>query len=471
MRPFAVDRASPLPLIRQIYLEISSRILGGELAAGEKLPSTRETADELGVSRNVVMEAYEQLAAEGFLLGISGAGTFVADGVRHDAPTAAAACAADLPRRARDPGKAPRAVEGAVDFLLGRPALDLAPHRAWSRIEYESRLSMPPDSLGPGPAEGLPELREALASFVWRRRGIECGPERIVVTTGVLHGLSLLAEALLEPGSEVLFEDPGHKLARESLRARGARIVPAPVDEEGVRTDLLPSGGRPELAFVTPSHQFPLGGCLSIQRRIELVEWARERGCLLVEDDYESEFRYDVGPVSSIQRLDPGNVVYLGTFSKTLFPSVRVGYMVLPERLVASCLERKRLTDRYCAPAPQLAMARFIREERLDRHIARMRKVYRRRRDVLVRELEAAFGDRVRMNGRSTGLHIAVAFEGVRFDEKLVEAIRRAGAIVHPAEGYALVKGARSDTLAMGYSHLSEKEIERGVAALASALR
>jgi GntR family transcriptional regulator/MocR family aminotransferase len=472
MRPIAIDRASPLPLTRQVYMEISSRILAGELRAGERLPSTREAADELGVSRNVVMEAYEQLAAEGFLLGISGAGTYVAEGVRHAPPPLESPTGAEAGAAAARPGAGPRrGGEDAVDFLLGRPALDLVPYRAWTRIEREARLSAPLESLRPGPAAGLPELREALAGFLLRRRGIECGPDRIVVTTGVLNGLSLLADTILKPGSEVLFEDPGHKLAREALAARGARVTPAPVDEEGVRIELLPRGGRPELAFVTPSHQYPLGGCLSIQRRVGLVEWARERDCLLVEDDYESEFRYDVGPVSSIQRLDPGNVAYLGTFSKILFPSMRLGYAVLPESLVGPYLERKRLTDRYCAPAPQLAMARFIREERLDRHIARMRKEYRRRRDALASALGSAFGGRVRINGLSTGLHLTAAFEGVSFDAATLESIRRAGAIVHPVDGYALVPGSRPDALALGYSHLSPELIERGVAALARALR
>jgi GntR family transcriptional regulator/MocR family aminotransferase len=469
MRPIALDRGSSLPLIRQIYFEISSRILSGELGAGERLPSTRETAGELGVSRNVVMEAYEQLAAEGFLLGISGAGTYVADGVRHEAP----ARDAGARERRQSPGRSLPAAgaEGAVDFGLGRPALDLVPYRAWARIEYEARLASPPGSLGSSPVEGLPDLREEIRGYVWRRRGIECSPEQIVITSGALHGAALLAGFLLRPGSELLFEDPGHKLIREAFEARGARIIPAPVDEEGIRVETLPRESRPIIAFVTPSHQFPLGGCLSIQRRIALVEWARESGCLLVEDDYESEFRYDVGPVGSIQRLDPGNVVYLGTFSKILFPAIRLGYLVLPESLVDGCVARKRLTDRYGAPSPQQAMARFIREGRLDRHIARMRKEYRRRRDVLLDALTESFGGEARINGRSTGLHIAASFEGLAFDAARVDSIRRAGAVVHPIDDYAVVKGSHPDAIAMGYSHLSIEEIERGVEALARGLR
>jgi GntR family transcriptional regulator / MocR family aminotransferase len=429
------------------------------------------------VSRNVVMEAYEQLAAEGFLLGISGAGTYVAEGSRLgaarleeggesiDRDPDAGSGAADGAEGAGGAG----AEEGAIDFRLGRPALELAPNRAWARLEYEERLRSAPEALAGGESEGRPELREALRDYLWRRRGIECGPDRIVITSGALQGLSTLSRSLLGPGSEVLFEDPGHVLAREALRAGGARIVSASVDEEGLVVERLAGAGRPgatgrvAAAFVTPSHQFPLGGCLSIQRRVALVEWARLSGCAVIEDDYESEFRYDVGPVSSIQRLDPGNVVYVGTFSKILFPAIRLGYLVLPERLVAGCLEAKRLTDRYCPPVPQLAMARFIREGLLDRHVARMRKVYRKRRDALVGALESAFPGRARILGRATGLHLAVAFDGAAFDDRLVAALRGAGVVVHPVEDYALEKGRYEDCLAMGYSHLDELRIERGV--------
>jgi GntR family transcriptional regulator / MocR family aminotransferase len=476
MRWFSVDRASSLPLIRQIYSEISSQILGGELRAGERLPATREAAAELGVSRNVVMEAYEQLAAEGFLLGISGAGTFVAQGSRLDARRYGGPKdelegeAADGPRDSRGSDAAGAAADAAaIDFRLGRPALDLAPWRTWARLEYEERLRTSPAALAGSEPEGREELRRALRDYLWRRRGVECGPERIVIVSGALQGLSTLARSALSPGSEVLFEDPGHVLAREALRSGGARIVGVSVDEEGLVVERL--GGRPDLAFVTPSHQFPLGGCLSIQRRVALVEWARKSGCLVVEDDYESEFRYDVEPVSSIQRLDPDNVVYVGTFSKILFPAIRLGYLVLPERLVAPCLEARRLTDRYCPPVPQLAMARFIAEGQLDRHIARMRKIYRKRRDALVGAIQASFPGRARVLGRATGLHLAVAFEGIEFDEDLVARLERSGLVVHPVEDYALEKGRFGNCLAMGYSHLDEGSIERGVGILERTLR
>lgn len=464
MRWFTLDRASSLPLIRQIYHAISSQILSGELTAGEKLPSTRETASELGVSRNVVMEAYEQLTAEGFLLGISGAGTFVAKDSRLTLPV-------DVP--AVMPTATPEGDNGdeadPIDFCLGRPALDLAPCRSLARLEYECRLSSPPAALGGATAQGQPELREALCAYLWRKRGVACSPEQIVITSGAVQGFSLLS-SLIPTGSEVLFEDPGHQLARDTFQFHGARITPLPVDEEGIRVDELPHARRPALVFVTPSHQFPLGGCLSIQRRIALVAWARKMDCLVVEDDYESEFRYDVGPVSAIQRLDPGNVAYVGTFSKILFPALRLGYLVLPARLVDGCVTAKRMTDRYGAPNPQSAMARFMGEGLLDRHIARMRKLYRRRRDALIAALEATFPGQVEILGRATGLHITASFTGLSFDLPLMDAIRRAGVILHPVEDLAIVKGRHRNRVAMGYSHLDVPLIQEGVARIARVL-
>ncbi len=474
MRWFTLDRDSPLPLGRQIYAEISSRVLGGELEAGDRLPSTRETAAELGISRNVVIEAYEQLIVEGYLIGVSGAGTYVAEGSRLDVGGGhrggrGMKKAGGIPVSGLEGSGAASARdsrEGVIDFRLGQPALDLVPLRAWARLEYEELVRLPPDVMCGAPPGGRVELREALQEYLWRRRGIECEPDQVVITSGAVQGFSLIAKLLLAPGAEVLFEDPGHILAREALGAGGARILPASVDEEGLRVDRLPEAGGPAVAFVTPSHQFPLGGCLSIQRRIALVEWARKAGCVIVEDDYESEFRYDVSPVSSIQRLDPQNVVYVGTFSKILFPAIRLGYLVLPRHLAGACVEAKRVTDRYGAPAPQLAMARFIRQGRLDKHIARMRKIYRRRRNALVGGLQSAFGGGVRILGRATGLHVAVSFKGISFDAPLIDRARRAGLLLHPVEGYALRKGFHKNTIAMGYSHLSEKSIASGIAIL-----
>jgi GntR family transcriptional regulator/MocR family aminotransferase len=463
MRWFTLDRLSPLPLIRQIYDEISAQILAGDLAAHEKLPSTREASEELGVSRNVILEAYDQLAAEGYVLSIEGAGTFVAEGSFLGARRASRPTESPLPSVAAPQGKP------AIEFVSGRPALDLVPYKNWARLECAARLDAP-DSLGYAPSEGRIELREALSRYIRRKRGIECDSDRIIITSGALQGISLLARAVLRPGSVALVEDPGTRQVAETFKLEGADIIPVPADEEGLRTELLPRHSSPSLIFVTPSHQFPLGGCLSIQRRIELINYARAASCLIVEDDYESEFRYDGPPVSSLQRLDPERVAYVGTFSKIFFPALRLGYLVAPEALVGKCREIKQASDRYSPPAAQLAMACFIEEGRLDRHVARMKKEYRKRRDALVGALESAFPGRLRLLGRTTGLHLVAAFEDVVFDAARIRALRSAGVGLFPVEDCAIRKGDHTREVVMGYSHLSVEEIEAGVALMKKAL-
>jgi GntR family transcriptional regulator/MocR family aminotransferase len=463
MKWFALDRDSPIPLIRQIYNEISSQILDGDLSAGERIPSTREVSQELKVSRNVVLEAYDQLAAEGYLLSIAGAGTFVAEGSSLGA------------RRPARPPQAPRPLVPSEDrqiiaFNSGRPALDLVPYKSWTKYECAARLEAPIQAFGYAPPEGSPELRETLARYLLRKRGIECRPEQIIVTSGALQGVSLLARLVLRRGAAAAIEDPCTIPVKEAFEMEGADIIPVPADGEGLRTDLLPGDASPAIVFATPSHQFPLGGCLSIQRRVALVQYAREKECLIVEDDYESEFRYDGPPVSSLQRLDPDRVAYIGTFSKIFFPALRLGYLVAPEALVEGCRAIKRSSDRYSPPASQLAMARFIEEGRLDRHIARMRKVYQNRRDTLIGALGSAFGDRVRISGGATGLHLVAAFAGVVFDAERIDALRRSGVGLSPVEEHTIRKGLHLDEVVMGYSHLSEEEIERGVARIKKTL-
>jgi GntR family transcriptional regulator/MocR family aminotransferase len=458
MRWFTLDRLSPLPLIRQIYDEVSAQILSGDLTAHEKLPSTREASEELGVSRNVIIEAYDQLAAEGYVLSIEGAGTFVAEGSFLGARRARPGAGTEQRSESTEDEKP------VIDFVSGRPALDLVPYRNWARFVFAASMDTPSGSLGYAPSEGCRELREALVRYLRRKRGIECDSERIIITSGALQAVSLLANLVLRNGSVALIEDPGTVQVAETLRMEGADIIPVPADEEGLRTDLLPAHASPALVFVTPSHQFPLGGCLSIQRRIELINYARATSCLIVEDDYESEFRYDGQPVSSLQRLDPERVAYVGTFSKIFFPALRLGYLVAPESLVDGCRKIKRSNDRYSPPAAQLAMARFIEEGRLDRHIARMKKIYRKRRDALVGALEGAFPGRVRTLGLSTGLHLVAAFNGLEFDAARLKALRRAGVGLYPVEDCAFSKGSHPGEVVMGYSHLSVEEIEAGVA-------
>jgi len=248
------------------------------------------------------------------------------------------------------------------------------------------------------------------------------------------------------------------------------RITPIEADSEGIRTELFPQGRSPALVFVTPSHQFPLGGVLSIQRRLELIRYAGKTGCYIVEDDYDSEFRYKGLPVSSLQELDNERVIYIGTFSKTLFPSVRLGYIVLPEPLVEQCRELKRLGDHHTNSLNQLTLMRFIENGELERHITRMKKIYRKRRDRLIECINEYFPDKVRIMGETAGMHIVAEFSDMEFSPELMKSIEGAGLKIFPVEEHAVIKGKHRNQIILGYAHLNNTDIRKGILRLKEVL-
>ncbi|RNB85134.1 PLP-dependent aminotransferase family protein [Brevibacillus fluminis] len=456
-----VDRTSELPLIRQIFEQIRGNILSGAWKAGEKLPSTRELSKSLQVSRNVVTEAYELLFAEGFIHGHHGSGTYVSEGAclpHYESP---------LPH-ASSPTAA--LIQPAIDFRSGIPDLTLFPRRRWGRLLQEVSLTADADSFGYGKPEGRPELREELARYLGRVRGVSCSPEEIVITSGTTQALSLAARLLLQPGDVAAIEDPITRDIQAIISATGCVLHPVPVDLQGMRTDLLSDAIRPKLVFVTPSHQFPLGSTLPIQRRIQLLQYARQTGAYVVEDDYDSEFRHVGPPISSLQGLAPERVIYVGTFSKILSPALRIGYLVLPTALVERCRELKWFADLHTASFMQLALARFLAEGDLARHINRMKKLYRKRRDFLIGALRNQFGDRVAISGESTGMHLIATFAGHCFTPSFFERAARTGVLVYPVEAHAIVSGRHDDRLILGYGHLQEDQIAEGIIRLAEAI-
>lgn len=320
-----IDRTLDIPLIQQVYELIRTRILNGELTAGEMLPSTRELSANLGTSRNVIVEAYEQLLAGGFIEGRQGSGTYIAEGAYLDQrqPTGNLSFFEILKEEKHD----------YIDFRSGLPALSLFPRQVWGQIAKQVSVKTPPSIFGYGPPEGRSELRHILVRYLKRTRGVHCHPDQIVVTAGATQALSLIANLLLLPGDEVMIEDPITHEIQSIFTSPGAVLHPIPVDEQGMKTDLIPLDKKPRFIFVTPSHQFPLGGTLSIQRRIQLIQFARTADCYIVEDDYDSEFRYQGPPIHSLQGLDSDRVIYIGTFSKILSPALRLGYLILPPAL------------------------------------------------------------------------------------------------------------------------------------------
>jgi GntR family transcriptional regulator/MocR family aminotransferase len=412
-----VDPALP----RRAGLEQALRALvrSGRLTAGTRLPSSRALATQLGLSRGTVTAAYDQLVAEGYLDARHGSGTTVAA----------------LPQSRPDLPAAPAgAVPGAtLDLRPGTPDTSSFPRAAWLRASRRAVSGAPPSAFGYGDPAGRPELRRALVEYLARTRGVVATPEQVVVTTGAVQALALLAGVLVRSGcGELAMEDPGLPYHREVVTAAGLAVRPVRVDEWGVRTDLLRDTGFRGVGavLVTPAHQYPTGVTLQPQRRHDLVRWARESGGLVVEDDYDGEFRYDRQPVGSLQGTAPGEVVYVGSTAKTLGPGVRIGWAVVPPRLVDQLRQAKRLADRQGSVIDQLTLAELISSHDYDRHVRVMRQRYRARRDQLLASLRRPGGHTVgavEVAGISAGLHVLLRLSGGVQEQRVLERAAAAG--------------------------------------------
>lgn len=459
-----IDRSLDISLIRQVYHQIRERILNGELQSGDKLPATRELSSELGVSRNVILEAYDQLFSEGFLVTRQGAGTFIAEGAYLEQRKKSTLI--DSLYWCEETNKE----SNIINFRSGIPALDLFPRKGWAKLSHTIWNETPPSTFGYDIPQGRPELRKVLSRYLLKTRGVFCQPEQLVITSGATQALTLVSKLLLSSGDEVLIEDPITNDIQTIFKNSGAFLSPIPVDDNGMNTSLLPANKNPKFIFITPSHQFPLGGTLPIQRRVQLVNYSRKTNCYLIEDDYDSEFRYEGSPVSSLQGLDPERVLYIGSFSKILSPSLRMGYLVLPSHLVEKCRRVKWFSDLHTPSLNQLILAKFIAEGYLERHIMKMKKIYKNRRDFLIQQLQSAFSNTINIFGYSTGLHLIVEFNQVQFTKELLEKIQQLGVKVYPVEDHAIEKGKHHNRIIIGYGHLTTEEIKEGVSRLQRAI-
>jgi GntR family transcriptional regulator / MocR family aminotransferase len=437
--PVVVERHSGQPLSVQLGRQLRDAMNDGRVRAGERLPSSRALASALGVSRTVVTAAYEQLYAEGWLEGRHGSGTYVAQIAAQSVPAEAAYAAKSRTER-----------PDAVDLRPGVPwvgALDTpAWRRAW-RLAAAMPLPARPDR------GGLPGLRTALVDYLRRSRGVSCPPERVLVTRGATSGLDLLAATVLRPGDRVGVEEPGYPTAREVLTARGARVVPCPVDEHGLIVDALPDDLR--LVYTTPSHQYPLGGRLPVPRRQALLAWARRRDALVAEDDYDSEFRYDVAPLPALYGLGPDHTVYLGTTSKTLTSGVGTGWLVARPDLVEAMAEtRLRLND-HASLVSQEAVRILLERGDLDRHVRRMRAEYARRRAVVVETL-----GHLPLLGDTAGLHLVVRLPAGTPEPVVERAAERGVLLASLADRYSTTPGVPG--LVIGYGAATVAQIRSG---------
>ncbi|WP_405878159.1 PLP-dependent aminotransferase family protein [Streptomyces sp. NBC_01136] len=452
-----VASAPPRARGRTLQAALREAVRTGRLAPGTRLPSSRALAADLGVSRGLVTEAYEQLTAEGYLRSDRGAGTWVGGAVRAARP------------RARD--LAPRRAGARADFVPGTPDLSLFPRAAWAAAQRGVLAELPHQALGYPDPRGLPRLRTALAELLERRRGVVADPERVVVVSGVAQATTLLGFVLHARGvRSVGVEDPGSPEHGALYVAAGIGTVPLPLDGEGLAPGPLKASGV-RAVVTTPAHQFPSGIAYSARRRAELLDWARSVDGLLIEDDYDGDFRYDRAPVGALQGLDPEHVAYAGSVSKSLAPGLRLGWLLVPASLAEEVVERKRTMDLGNPVVDQALLARFVERGDYDRQLRRCQRAYRERRDTLVSALEEHFPG-TEVSGIAAGLHVIAALpERYGPQDEFLERAEAAGVAVRPLTAYGRVVDHGGVRLVLGYAHQAPARIREGVRLLAEAVR
>lgn len=461
------------PLGRQVFQCLRAAITSGDLRPGERLPSTRDLSEQIGVSRTIILNAFEQLHAEGYVEGRPGSGTYVSPGIsvnrsereetdielsRYGDGVASVPASVDLPRQVRPL---------RYDFAYGRGDSSDFPFQHWRRLLAKRARKLSARDLDYGDAEGNPDLRDAICSHVRRSRGVACDPDQIIITSGSQQAIDLIVRMLVDPGDVVAIEDPHYQGARAILQASGAKLLPVPVDSSGLDPARLPPKAR--ALFLTPSHQFPTGTVIPLSRRLSVLEWANCCEAIVIEDDYDGEFRYDGQPLESLQGLDAhGRVLYVGTFSRTIFPALRIGYLVVPKSLAAVFGRAKWLADRHTASLEQGALADFIAGGAYELYLRRARRGLSARREALLDAIAKGWDGKVRLTGAGSGAHI-VLWPGGNFDE--AEAVTKAAARdvgVYSISGYYLDGGPPG--LLLGYSQLSVEDIREGIARLADVI-
>jgi GntR family transcriptional regulator/MocR family aminotransferase len=481
-----LDATSSVPLFRQLYDAIKQAILDGRIGSGIQLPPTRELANLLHISRQTVLNAYTQLTAEGYLSGAVGRGTFVS---KHLPVTRIVNPAlSEQPLRPLRPlsQRGQRFVDMPVilnthaerpkAFRIGMPGVDVFPFKTWARLEAR-RWRRPSYQLGYGDPAGYKPLRELLAAYLNASRGVHCTSEQIIITSGSQQALFLIANLLLSPGDKAWVELPGYPGTCAALHGVGAHVCPVPVDQDGL---VIAAGARkfPDacLAYVTPSHQYPLGVTMSLQRRLELLTWASENRMWIVEDEYDSEYRYTSPPLASLQSLDKaGSVIYVGTLSKVLFPGLRLGYLVVPPGLADAFSRGKAAIDRHTATVPQIVLADFIAEGHFTRHIKRTRDAYAERRATLLEAIEKHLGDELTLGPTDAGFHVATAFKRKLDDRAITRAALKKGVEVRAlTQFYDAVGLPKRETapsgLLLGFASATPEEIRHAVPVLRDTL-
>ena len=453
LRGLALVHGDETPLYRQICEHMRAAIRAGQLRPGDRVPSTRELAAQFGTARGTVDAAYAILAGEGYLIGRGAAGTIVS--TELDSRAVVGAAGRERPNsRAKPPAR-----NELRPLQIGLPALDAFPRKLWSRlVARHARAFAPTDMAYPEPS-GYPPLREAIAGYLATSRGVRCEARQILITNGYQDALNLAASVLLRPGDKVWLEDPGYPPAGEALKAAGAALMPIRVDPEGIRvSDGLARARRARVAVVTPSHQNPLGVSMSLPRRLALLSWARDAGAWIIEDDYDSEFRYVGRPLPALKSLDQDErVLYAGTFSKVLYPGLRLGYLVVPESLIDTFARSFRLRYLGHAMLEQRVVSDFMAAGHFARHLKRMRALYGARRRTLADNLCQVLGDRITVELRPGGMHLIARLARGLHDVELANLAQARGFAVDALSRRAMTHDCGQGLL-VGFTNVAASE-------------
>ncbi len=477
-----VDRKSAKPLYSQVYEAFRAAIVGRKLRAGERIPSTRGLCSELRISRIPVLNAYAQLLAEGYFKSRVGSGTFVSSSLPYQtAPSenqsAGTARVSPMPRPvAHRVSLIPRYerptwMSGQSAFSVSQPSVDLFPFHVWSKLVARYCRNLHPSALHYGDPMGLKELREAIGAYLRAARSVRCEWQQVMIVSGSQQALDISARVLLDVGSPVWVEEPGYWLTRHTLTAAGCSLVPVPVDDDGLDVAVgIERCRKARAAYVAPSHQYPLGATMSASRRLQLLGWAQGSGSWIVEDDYDSEFRYDSKPIASLQGLDHSSrVIFIGTFSKVLFPSLRVGYIVIPSDLVEHFVAVRHAMDVSPPHLYQAVLADFIKEGHFSRHIRRMRLAYSERREVLVNCIRKELDSVLQVHGAEAGLHLTVTLPRGYRDRVIAARAARQNLWLWPLSP-SYLGATRRQGLILGFGGATAAEIPDAVRRLRAVL-
>lgn len=480
----SLDRTSAVPLYQQLAEELRRAVLRKRLKPNQKLPPSRVLAKSLEISRATVTQSYEQLLSEGYFEARCGSGTFVCSqlpdeylqpesidrGILESSElTMLSRFGTDL--LAVNQLEVPEP-QDEISFRFGSPAAEQFPIELWRRLlsrhchNSSALLNYSPDATGYFP------LRTAIADYLGRSRAVQCSAEQVIIVNGSQQALDLISRLTINPGDWVAVEDPGYLGARHCFKGQGAKLQAVTVDNEGLDVEALSQSHQPfKLLYVTPSHQFPTGVTLSLSRRLALLQWAQQTGTLILEDDYDSEYRYGDRPIPALQGLDRNNtVIYVGTFSKILFPSLRIGYLVVPPAWIPVVSRAKWLCDRQSPTLEQYALTDCLTEGHFERHIRRMRQLYDQRRQVLVNALKYYLGSRVTILGENAGIHLMAKIETALPDEIVIQNAAIVGVGLISAQGYYLTTPKTGEFI-FGYTQLDEIQIEQGIQKLSQVLK